>query len=81
MNNKTTALLFVMILCAGAAFAADASKPVEPKKGRILVVGQLKYKNPIDLDARKDGFAEKKTTFGLGNISDCWSSQIFLKNF
>ncbi len=71
MNNKITALLFVMILCVGSAFAADASKPVEPKKGRVLVVGQLKYKTPIDLAARKEGFEGKKN-IQVGVFKDSW---------
>ncbi len=71
MKNKITAFLFVMILCAGSAFAADASKPTEPKKGRILVVGQLKYAKPIDLAAREEAFKEKKI-LQIGSIADCW---------
>ncbi len=71
MKNKITAFLFVMILCAGSAFAADASKPTEPKKGRILVVGQLKYAKPIDLAAREEAFKEKKI-LQVGSIADCW---------
>ncbi|SEP69459.1 hypothetical protein SAMN04487977_101139 [Treponema bryantii] len=71
MNNKITALFLVMILCVGSAFAADASKPVEPKKGRVLVVGQLKYKHPIDLEARKEAFTAKKN-LQVGSFMDNW---------
>ena len=61
MKNKITAFFFIMFFCVGAVFATDASKPIEPtKKGKILVVGQIKYKTPIDLEARKEGFAGKK---------------------
>lgn len=76
MKNKITAFLFVMILCAGSAFAADASKPVEPKKGRILVVGQIKYKTPVDLEARKEAFTGKKTV-QLGVYNDNWCQPDF----
>ncbi len=61
MKNKITAFLFVMILCAGSVFASDGTKPFVPKYNtRVLVVGQIKYKTPIDLEARKEGFAGKK---------------------
>ncbi len=76
MNNKITALFFVMILCVGSAFAADASKPVEPKKGRVLVVGQIKYKTPIDLEARKEAFAGKKN-LQVGVFKDNWCQPDF----
>ena len=70
MKNKI-AVLLIMFFCAGSAFAADYSKPVEPKKGRVLVVGQLKYKTPIDLKARKEAFESKKV-IQLGSYNDLW---------
>ncbi len=71
MNNKITAFLFVMILSVSSVFAADPTKPTEPKKGRILVVGQLKYTKPIDLAAREEGFKEKKI-LKVGTVPDTW---------
>ena len=72
MQNKIKALLALLFICMGTAFADEGAKPVEPKKGRILVVGRLEYAKPIDIAAREEGFKSKGKALQIGKVPDFW---------
>lgn len=57
MQNKAKFFIsLLMILSVGSVYAAKNKGRSEPKRGKILVVGKVTYAQPIDIDAREEGF-------------------------
>ncbi len=57
--KKAIAVLAIAFFAA-AAFASGNERPSEPKKGRVLIIGSLSYKTPIDIKAREAEFSEHR---------------------
>ena len=59
MNRKVRVFAIALLTLCSAIFAKGLK---EPGRGRVLIVGKLDYKNPIDLESRENGFRK------FGNI-------------
>jgi len=72
-NKFITVILFSLLLCISAVSADDvkAGSIKVPAGNKVILVGRISFKNPIDFAARKDALAaEQKGTISIGVSKD-----------
>ncbi len=77
-NKFITSFVCSLFLCAAVVSADDvkAGSIKVPGGNKVILVGRISFKSPIDVDARKDTFtAMRKNTINIGVSKDknCYS--------
>ena len=63
MLNKKILSLFICLICFTSFITAEEIEPgslKEPNDKRVVLVGKVSVKNPIDIEARREAFQTQK---------------------